>query len=80
VVPLGPESGTERLTVTANFDVEFAADTFSTVPPAGAQITKVKSIWTVRALAAVAWGLLTPRKRLVARAQREQLARRGPES
>ena len=73
-VPLGPESGTERLTVTARFDVEFDADTFSTVPPAGIRITKVKSIWTVRTLAGMVRALLTPHKRLMARAERERLA------
>jgi hypothetical protein len=74
VVPLGPESGTERLTVNARFDAELDADTFSTVPPAGTRITRVKSIWTVRTLAGMARTLLTPRKRLIARAERERLA------
>jgi hypothetical protein len=54
VVPLGPGSATERLKVSPRFDVELVADTFSTVPPAGARIAKVKSMWTVRTLAQMA--------------------------
>jgi hypothetical protein len=75
VTPLAPESGTERLTVTARFDVDFDPDTFSTVPPAGARMTKVKSFWTVRTVAGMARALLTSHKRLVARAERERQER-----
>jgi hypothetical protein len=75
VVPLAPGFGTERLTVTARFDPEFDADTFSTVPPAGSRITKIKSMWTARTLAGMAVALLTPRTRLIARAERDRLAR-----
>lgn len=75
MVPLAPGFGTERLTVTARFDPELDADTFSTVAPAGSRITKVKSMCTVRTLAGMALALLTPRKRLIDRAERDRLAR-----
>jgi hypothetical protein len=75
VVPLAPESDTERLTVTARFDTDFDADTFSRVPPAGVRITKVKPLWTVRTVAEMAWTLLMGRKRLFARAERERQER-----
>jgi hypothetical protein len=75
VVPLAPESGTERLTVTARFDADLDADTFSTLPPADTRITRVKPLWTVRTVAETAWVLLLGRKRLLARAERERQER-----
>ena len=72
--PLAPDPPTERLTVAARFDVELDADTFSTVPPAGARITKVKSLWTPRMVAEVALLAVTPRTWLYARAERERVA------
>jgi hypothetical protein len=74
VMPLAPDPGTERLTVAAHFDMELDADAFSTMPPAGARITKVKSLWTPRLVAGIAHTLMTPKKRLYARAERERLA------
>lgn len=75
VEPLAAESGTERLTVTARFDADFDADTFSTMPPAGVQLTKVRSFWTIRIVAGAARALLTPRRRLLAHAERERRER-----
>jgi hypothetical protein len=72
VVPLAPESAAERLTVTARFDPDFDADTFTTVPPPGVRITKVKSLVTVRLVAETVWALLVGRKRLLDRAERER--------